>query len=236
MKKLIALIIIAASVFCFAACDSSTGDADGVAKFTSMLEVSAPTKVLTNRVVSVGGVEFTGTESLVTGVTASGKHATVQVWEYETIQSIENGAGDIVLPIEGEPIKGSREYFEGRGERYDGGGWDPEGYDFAPVPGSIPLNITEDNITDVTYTENKGIHTLIFTVPAANVGSVFAENFGVESDAKVIVVGNGAEITGITVSYTMDIVSENEDVIYPDADVTISVAYSYVLEQVTLVK
>jgi hypothetical protein len=45
-------------------------------------------------------------------------------------------------------------------------------------------------------------------------------------------------ITGITVSYKIPIVPEDEDeeLVYPDAEVSISTQYTYVLERVTLTK
>ncbi len=236
MKKILAIIIIVASVFAFAACDGETDNVDGVAKFVAMYKSSAPTKVVTTQVVSVGSVSFGGSSTLVTGVTKSGLTATVQTYKYDTIQTIENGGGDVVIPITGEPIEGSREYLEGKGERVDGKKWKADGHNFAPTPGSIAINLSEANITNVSYSVSGKSHSLMFTVPADKAVAVFGVDYGVKSDITVILSGNGAEVTGITVTYSMDIVSDDEDIVFPDADVTISTTYTYVLEQVDIEK
>ncbi len=239
MKKILAVILVVASMFLLMACGPDEPVVDNAANISRILEmykVSAPTKVVTSYTTKIGNVEFGGYTSLVSGMTANGKKATVQLYEYETLQSIETGAGDLILPIMGEPEKGSREYYEGKGERINGGRWLEDGYDFAPVAGSIAIKIAEVNIKDISFTDEKGIQTLAFTVPAENVAKVFGADYGITSEAKVVITANGAVITGITITYSSDILSEDEEIIYPSAEVTISTTYTYDVEKVTLVK
>lgn len=234
MKKIIAVILALTCVFAFASCDESEGAGNGIENFVKMYSVSEPTKVVTTYVTKLGNVEFDGSSTLVTG-TINGKEATVYTYEYKTLQSVEYGAGEEITPIWGETVKGSREYLEDKGERTDGGSW-YEGFNFAPTAGSISISLREDNLKNVSYNVNGKIHTLSFTVEAAKCSAVFGEGYEIGSDAQVTVTGDGAVVTGITVTYIAPLVSENEEVVYPNAQITISTSYTYVLEEITLVK
>ncbi len=240
MKKILSVILVLVSMFLMASCqgdeDPVVDNSEGINKFVEMYKASAPTKVDVNHTTKIGSVEFKGTNTLVTGVTSTGNKATVQTWQYETIQTIEDGSSDKIIPVTGEPIKGTREYLEGMGERYNGGSWDEEGLDFAPVAGSIAINLSEETMKEMVYTSDKSSYSLSFVVEKANIKSVFGTSLGVDADVKVVITGNGAVVTGITVTYTAPIVSENEDVVYPDAEITISTSYTYDVEKVTLSK
>ncbi len=235
MKKILAIILILASVFAISSCDETDTEVNGVEKFASMYAHSAPTKVVTNHVVSIGLKDFSGTSTLIAGVTASGLEATTQFYEYQTIQTIESGATQVIIPITGTPIKGSREYLEGKGERVDGKKWDSSvGYNFAPTPGSIAINLTETLVNNVNYSVSGNAHSLIFSVPKENCASVFGMDYGANGDISVVLSGNGAEVTGITITYTADVTSSDEKIVFPDAKVTISTVYSYNIELVTI--
>lgn len=215
-----------------------TGDegAEGVDEFKALYAVSEPTKVATSYTTEIGNVTLKGSSTLTTGILNNGKKVSVLVYSYEVLQSIEAGAGDYVTPIMGEPIKGSREYVEDLGERIDGGDWDEEGVNFAPKAGSIAINLDATKIKDCVYSVKGGVRTLSFTVEAANTKAVFGDDYDIMSDASVVITANDAVITGITVSYTEPIESEDEEIVYPLAKVTISTVYTYDIENVTLVK
>ena len=243
MKKILALILALCCVLSMASCNLFGGDGDGGAKnkdgveeFVKLYSVSAPTKVVMKKSTTLGGVTFTGGYTLLTGSINDGKTATVMTYRYELLQGVKKGAGDVIVPITGDPVEGSREYLEGKGERFDGGQWDKTGTNFAPKPGSIAINLDKAKLKDCVYSENGELKTLSFTVAAADTASVFGSEYGITSDATVVITANVALVTGITISYTEAIESEDDDIEYPVASVTISVVYSYGIEEITLVK
>lgn len=209
---------------------------DGTEIFKALYAVSEPTKVVTDYTTQIGNATLVGKATLTTGTLNDGKKATVYVYSYEMLQSIEAGAGNKIIPITGEPITGSREYVEGKGERIDGGGWDELGTNFAPKAGSIAINLDSTKIKNCVYSESGSLKTLSFVVEVDNIEAVFGEGYEIFSDANVTITANDVAITGITVSYTEVLESEDEDIIYPDAIVTISTVYTYGIEEVTLVK
>ena len=237
MKKIIALILALCCVFAIVSCDGGEEQTSGVAEFERLYSASEPTKVVTNQTTAIGNVFLKGSSILVTGALNNGDVATVYTESYETLQSVQSGAGDVITPIMGEPITSSREYVEGKGVRYDGGAWDETGLNFAPKAGSIAINLDETKLKDCIYNDSGDVKTLTFTVEAKNASSVFGEWASeITSDVSVIITANVAVVTGITVSYTEDIVSDDEDIEYPAANITISTVYTYDVEEITLVK
>ncbi len=247
MKKIIALILALCCVFAITSCKKggadSTGDgadaaadvAAGIEEFKKLYSVSAPTKVETEQKTVLGSVTLNGGSTLVTGALNDGRTATVYTYNYEVLQSVESGAGDVIKPIMGDPIEGSREYVEGEGERYDGGGWDEEGYNFAPTAGSIAINLDASKLQNCTYVAGD-VKTLSFTVKAKDTRAVFGDDAEITSDVSVVITADSAVITGIKISYTEILVPEDEDIEYPEASVTITTEYSYGIQEVTLVK
>lgn len=248
MKKIIAIIlalcIVAGGVFAAYKFDvisllfgKDGEEVDGVAVFKDLYSVSEPTKVVVSQTTVLGSVTLKGSSTLATGALSDGKTATVYTYNYEVLKSVQEGAGDVITPIMGEPITGSREYVEGMGVRYDGGGWDATGTNFAPKAGSIAINLDASKIKNCVYTSDGDLQTLSFTVEAKNVASVFGSDASeIASDVNVVITANVAVVTGITISYTEEIVSEDEDIAYPEAVVTISTVYTYGIEEITLVK
>ena len=210
---------------------------DGIEIFKNLYSVSEPTKVVVSQTTVVGSVTLKGSSTLATGALNDGRTATVYTYNYEVLQSVQDGAGDVITPIMGEPVSGSREYVEGKGERYDGGSWDETGMNFAPKAGSIAINLDASKLKNCTYTSDGALQTLSFTVEAANVADVFGSDASeIASDVNVVITANVAVVTGITISYTEEIVSEDEDITYPEAEVTITTVYTYGIEEITLVK
>ena len=247
MKKIIALILALSCVFVIASCKKAPASTDGgetvqdptvgIEEFKKLYSVSAPTKVVIDQKTVLGAVTAKGSSTLATGALSDGSTATVYVYNYEIIQSVENGAGDVIKPIMGDPIEGSREFVEGKGERYDGGEWDEEGVNFAPTAGSIAINLDASKLQNCTYSSNGDVKTLSFTVKAKDVRSVFGDEASdVSSEVSVVITANSAVVTGITISYTEALVAEDEDIEYPEASVTISTVYSYGIQEITLTK
>lgn len=244
MKKIIALILALCCVFVMAACKkngeptppTTEESVDGVETFKNLFALSAPTKVVTNQTTALESVTLKGSSTLVTGALNDGSAATVYTYSYEILQGIEEGAGEVITPI-WTTEEGSREYVEGLGERYDGGTWDENGKNFAPTAGSIVINLDSAKLQNCVYSANGDVKTLSFTVKAKDVASVFGSDAsGIKSDVSATISANAAVITGIDISYTIDLVPEDEDLEYPDVLVKISTVYSYGIQEITLVK
>ena len=235
MKKIIAIILAAACIFAFASCDESGNGGDGefenpIEAIVAMYALSEPTKIVTAYTTQVGNVTLSGEETLVTG-SIDGKIATVYEYWFEELTGIDEGGGETIFDVK-KVVSGSKEYLEDQGVRENGGSWKKNEYNFAPVKGDIAINITEALVADVSYSGN----TLMFTVPEANIESVFGIDAGFEGDVKVSITNDGAVITGIVIEYTIPGESDDDDVVYPDSVVTISTAYTYDLEVVSLIK
>lgn len=232
MKKIIAIILAAACVFAFASCGDEGGENGGfenpIEAIVAMYAISEPTKIVTSHTTQIGNVTLSGEEVLVTG-SIDGKMATVYEYWYEELTGIDEGGGEIVYDVK-KVVSGSKEYLEGSGVREDGGSWKKNAYNFAPVKGDIAINITEDIVNNVNYSGN----TLVFTVPEANIESVFGVETEFEGDVKVSITNDGAVITGIVIEYTISAESD-DDVEYPDSVVIISTSYTYDLELISLI-
>lgn len=264
MKKIIALILALCCVFLMISCGETTPPVDGttppagdgttppagdgttppvdettagIEAFKKLYSMSEPTKVVTTQVTDLGSVTLKGGSTLVTGALNDGRTATVYTYSYEVLQSVQEGAGDVITPIMGTPISGSREYVEGMGERYDGGEWDEEGFNFAPRAGFFGINLDASKLVNCTYASSGELQSLSFSVKAENVAAVFGESASqILSDVDVVITANSAVVTGISISYYEILIPEDEDLAYPEASVTISTVYSYSIEKVTLTK
>ena len=242
MKKIIALILALACIFALVACgkdpepDEKTPEEKAIEATLACYAASAPTKIVTKTSRDFDGYySLDGEYILVTGK-IDGKIATVRTYTQDMLRTIEAGSGADVLENIYQ-LTGSEEYLEDKGSRTNGGKWDEDGLNFAPTAGSLGINITKDNITDITYTEAKYNNVLTFTVPEEKVDDVFGVDedeysfFDHESDITVTITNNGAVITSITIEYAIEADDE-----YPGQAVSIITNYTYELETVTLVK
>ena len=243
MKKIIAMILALLCVFAVVSCGDDeeivekTPEEIAIEATLACYAASAPTKVVTKSVRDFGAdaYKLNADYVLVTG-RIDGKIATVRTYSEDRLLSVEDGSGSVILnPIQTFP--GSDEYLEGKGRRVDGGAWIEDGLNFAPTAGSLTINITKDNVTDITYSEAKFNNVLSFTIAYDKVDEVFGtdadENsyFDNDSDVKVTITNDGAVITRVVIEYSIE-----EDDEYPAQSVVIDTTYSYDLEAVTLVK
>jgi len=237
MKKIIAVILALACCFAIFACKEEEKTA--VDYTNEYYAASLPTKIVTNTVqtaVDEDGVklyELKGNYVLTTGKIA-GKIATVQTYEQDVLRTVDEGSNALIVgPIKTE--LGTEEYLQGYGRRTNGSDWRASGLNFGPVMGSIAINITNDNVKDVTYTEEKFNNKLSFTVALDKVGEVFGTDdegnpaFVTDTDVQVVITNNGATVTGITLSYSVEAYDE-----YPARDVTVSTVYTYAVEEINL--
>ncbi len=233
MKKILALMLIAASLFTFVACIGKNSNSD-LAKFEEYFEASVPTKSETTIKNSYSGNTFEGKIILTTG-TVDGKAASKLESRVATLRDLE----DLNL----NPYKTSSEniwYLEGKGiSENKGRKWDPEGENFAPVEGSISINLKAKNFEEINYDAEK--ETVTLTVAAENAKSVLEDL--IEEDREfnypvtITISAAGGRIASIEIEYVIesyvvgDIGSEVE---VEDVKVTIKTNYSYDIQDITL--
>lgn len=223
MKKIIAIILAITCAFAMFSCQEEK--ADPIETLNAMYKASVPTKVVTDTTEVLGSITLTGTSTLKTGK-IDGKIATTYTYSYQELRSIEDGVDSVEKPwIE---VSGTKEYYEDKGVRVNGGSWDSDEFNFAPAAGSIAINISNENIKD--FKEDAATKTVTFTVAADKSAAVFGEENAIAANVSVTITHDGAVITGITLSYTVES-TEDE---YPDAVVTIKTVYTYDLEEITI--
>ncbi len=209
---------------------------DSVAAFMYAYANSAPTKVVTETVRTVGrGSNYytlTATASLYAG-TIAGKAAAIYEESSQKLRDVEAGAGETEESVF-ETVELKKEFIQGKGLRETkngkAGNWSSRGANFAPTKGSIALSITEEKIKDVKFTITETKHVMEFKVAKANISSVFGENKIVDStnavsgvsDVSVVLTSNGTTITSVVITYS---VSSSGNV--PYQSVVISASYDY---------
>ena len=222
-------------------CDAAMpGFVDGIKATLDAYADSVPTKVVTNTDVEFYDYYDTlvytlvATSELKTG-SKDGKLTTTRVTSIDRLLDIAAGAGDVILePF--SPVKKTEEYQQGLGRRTNGGSWRADGLNFAPTSRMITLAITEDNITNVKYTEALYNNVLTFTVPVANIDAVFGVDAKGDSKivsdtaVKVTLVNNGAVVTSVQIEYERI----GDDDTYPTQLVIMKTEYSYDIQDVNL--
>ncbi len=240
MKRIICLLLVLACSFALFACGDE--ELTGAQKTALYYKNSLPTKVATTStqtLVDKAGTTVAtlyGTYELKTGAVA-GKMATVQKYEQDYMRTVAEGANAaIVGPIATD--SGSLEYLEGYGRRINGGFWDANGLNFGPTAGSIAINLEDSLLKDVKYTEgDNGTNTLTFTVPNANIASVFGAKedddtqsiLTASSDVEVTITNDGALINSITISYSIEATRY-----YPERRVVMTTEYEYGVQRIDL--
>ena len=145
MKKILALILIACTLFSFASCnkdEDGSGNKGGneVARFSEMLAVSVPTSsdVLVTQVVN--DITIESNFSIKTG-TVSGLKAAVYTNTVTTLGSVEDRELELFREKE-ETVW----YVEGYGTSTNKGKrWSKDGKDFSPVEGSLAINLSSSS-------------------------------------------------------------------------------------------
>ena len=211
-----------------------------VAAFVRAYNNSTPTKIATKveRTVGAGKSSYTlvSKTSLVAGNIA-GKLAAIYEESYQELRDVESGSGDTVESVfKTTTVK--KEFLQGRGVRVTTDGkalnWNPRETNFAPTKGSIALAIKEDNINVKSFKIEENRHVMEFTVPKAKVQEVFGANGAVAnvdatSDVNVVLTSNGATITSVVISYS---VQGTKDV--PPQVVVIEAHYEYSIQKISI--
>lgn len=211
-----------------------------IGAFVRYYQNSTPTRVHTEtyRTVGSGSDSYTleSTADLWVG-TIAGKAATVYEEKYVELRKVEDASGEIVQSVF-KPVSYKKEFLQGTGlrETVDGQkkSWSSKGVNFAPTKGSIAINIREELVKDARFTVAENMYTAEFTVPKANVRTVFGmngaqPNIDASSDVNVVLTSDGATVTSIVIQYTVDS-SKN----IPEQTVKIITQYEYSIQNITI--
>lgn len=220
MKKIIALVLVLASVLTLGACGKQKKALKALAAIQAN---SDPTKVIINTEQTYGAHKMIGETTFVKG-TSDGRRAMVYIENYQSLSEIEDQANSYI-----ESTKTTYEYLDGKGVRINGGKWDATRTDFAYQTNVINLNLAKDFLTEITSEDNK----LTAIIPSSATDDVFGTDSGlnVDSDVSITVIHDGIVITSITLSYTVAATGTIEH----DMQVTISASYSYDAETITII-
>ena len=228
MKKIVSLALVL--VLCLSML-ASCSDKKAIEKVAEMYENSAPTKVVSTTVQTVGQQVLTSRYSLTTGNIGS-LRAAIYEEDYSEMRTVENGGlTDIIYgPISTEPR--IYQYIEGKGTRTihkETGNvivdWTLEGKAYVIDKGEMAMTLTKKLIENVEY-EN---HVFSFTVPAENTARVFGVANNLPVDASVRITDNGAEIISVHIEYTVP-----ADGTVPDNHVVIDIEYTYNINRITI--
>ena len=235
MKRFIAFALILVLALSVVSCnttgggttDTNTDVGETSAKILAMYSRKSPTKSVTVATYQFLDVTLQDTTTLVSGKIDGTKDAAKLTQVTQRLRSVADGSNAIILgPI--QETTTVKEYWEGRGVRtqINGGGfgsWDSSASNFAPSEGSITLNISDSQISDVKE-EGKQIS---FKVAAANTETVLGKK--IASDVVVTIQHDGACVVGIALTYTEAATANS-----PKIDVNIKVEYSYDIENITI--
>ena len=207
---------------------------DTLARFTAMLESSVPTRSEATATEIVDKTELVSTYVLTTGVNQDGKRATYLESKVQTLQDAESG---FVSHIKTTTTK--EWYIEGEGFFRNNRLIDKEGVDFAPVAGSLALNL-DSNLFEYEYDEETD--TLVLYVDyensAAVLGPMLAEDVEFEYDLVVTIVAAGGRISQIDVAYMIEShdVGDDEEIIVEigDMEILISTVYYYNTQEMNI--
>lgn len=237
MKKILALILIACTLFSFASCKKG-GDDDGgktsdeVARFSKMLAVSVPTSsdVLVTQVVN--DIPIENTFSIKTG-TVSGLKAAVYTNTVTTLRGVEDRELEMFVKKE-ETVW----YLEGYGTSTNKGKrWTKDGKDFSPVEGSLAIDLKDSYIKSYTYNKDGAIETLVVVMTAANATKALSNfldsNQKIKHEVTVTITAAAERVSSITISYVIpedNLGTEDKPIWCYDVPVTIEANYSYKID------
>ncbi len=220
MKKIIALLIVLASLTALVSCAKNEVDTVG-----DRFNASKPTKTVVYTAQQFGDTRLEGEYILTTGY-IKGAVASVYEATYDYMPSVEDGSGEVVKkPVETEHEL--LEYLEGYGVRENGGAWDKEGENFVSDVGPVSLNLSSKYIKTFTYENGK----LRCVVAAKNTAEVLGQEADLPVDISIEVTDDGASITWVKISYT---IPEDTEAEMPETLVTIEAFYTYDNEQIDI--
>ena len=241
MKKLIAILLVAACMLVMASCGMGGGagtqppvDNTETQKvldtLTEQIRKSSPTKSEVTTLVGNDDISLSSKETAVKGE-LSGKEASLWTREYETLNDLGVDSAAKKLVTERE------EYVEGWGVRVDGGKWED-------LPNSIrqirPYRINLDASLIQGFHVNEDKTSYSFAVPFKNVAAVLTGMdedaiASITSDVSVVIETDGAAVTRISLSYDMKSIALDTTTKMENCKVTLDAIYSYDLQSITLI-
>ncbi len=233
MKKILAIILVLACVFSVVSCKKKNPESTYLTEYTEYLASSAPTKSETHIKQTYSTLVLESSVMITTG-TIDGKTASILQSKVQTLESLD----ELTLNHISEKTT-THWYLEGKGlSTNKGRKWDETGKNFAPTQGSIVLDLSEDNFSEIAYNEETGV--LVLTVPAANSKKVLAD-FVPESqdfahDTVITLSAAGGRISSIKIEYTVesyDIGDIGNEVEFVGMTVVIEANYSYDIQDIS---
>ena len=224
MKRILTVFLIfALSLTALCACGGDDGISN-VDRVAAMYSNSSPKGLSANTTQYFGDKELRGTYTLVTG-TVDGKAAAVYTAEYQRMRTVEEGATSTIVPSV-ETVSEVKEYIEGKGVRVNKTGqWDATAPSIIPERGAIALNLDEEKMENVSYSN----HVLSFSVKAENTESVLGT--AISADVSVRITDDGALITGVNLAWTLP---ANEEALEVETFTEIDIVYSYDYQKIDI--
>ncbi len=242
MKKLIAILLVAACMLVMASC-SMGGGVGGIQlpvsnaetqktldALTELIRKSSPSKSEVDTIVGNADISLSSKETTVKGE-VSGKEASLWVREYESLNDL--GAESVAKAL----VTEREEYVEGMGVRVDGGAWEdlPN-----PIRQIRPYRINLDASLIQGFSVNEDKTSYSFAVPFKNVSAVLTGMdkdaiASITSDVSVVIETDGAAVTRISLIYDMKSIPLDTVTKMENCKVKIDAIYSYDLQSITLI-
>ena len=249
MKKIIALILVLASLACITSCDikDTIGQITGnnnnqqsnevVDRYNAMFASSAPTKAETVVTETMSSVVLESVVSITTG-TVDGKKASVLTSDVQSLNDIDiDKFRNLSLNLISESST-TRWYYEGKGVSTNRGkSWDKEGTDFAPKAGSLSINLDPALVENMTNTTEGSVEYLTFEVSKANAAKVLPAYVTADFayDCVVVISSTGGRISGVEISYSIESHELGDMDAYVDVEtieMVLKATYSYDLQEI----
>lgn len=252
MKKLLALLLALCCVFAVISCgDDKDGNTDNtqqpeaktdLEKFTEMLATSVPTQSVAVATEKYYNLSLVSTYTLTSGTYVDeedgvSKKATTLI---SVVQTLQDAASGYVDPIKSTTTR--EWYIEGKGTYKNRRLVDEDGVDFAPVAGSLSLDLSEEHLSSHEYNAETG--KMVIVVKAESAATVLAsfikKGYEFEEDVTITIVAAGDRISKIDINYIIpehdagDEDNEDTMVAVGDIEVSISTSYYYNTQEINL--
>ena len=242
MKKLIAILLVLASMLVMGACSfpvnppavnppavnppAASGTQDALDALDDLIRTSSPTQSKVSTLTGSKDINLKS-ELTITMGELSGKEAALYVHEYESLNDV---GGDVAVTRTVE----TQEYVEGMGLRVDGGVWEADQPSFVRRLMPYRMSLDANYIKSLVMNEDKTEFSFVIPVDYA---SDVLTNFdaktiaSINSDISVVIKTDGSSVTFIGLVYSTKSVNNLES-----PKVEVKAEYSYDLQSITLLK
>lgn len=239
MKKIFALLLIVSCIFACVSCGDDTEETapvkTNVQIVDEIMKSSVPTKAVVTSRQETRYFELESKYTLETGI-VDGLRTTQIISEEQSLANIESGSYNNI-----STKKTSEWYIEGKGYYLNSRSNDPEAAFYAPEPGFIAINLSEELLDYHEYNAETG--TLYAEVSWKNSNAVLGGMFSAEDgepfeyDTYITIVTAGGRISELTITYVIeehDVGDFDNSVTIGEMTVTVSAIYYYNTQQITL--